>query len=275
MNHLRVTIPITDASLQEVVIAWLTEIGYEGFEQLDQGLEAYLPEPSFDAGALEALLAAHGLTYNIDILPEKNWNEEWEKNFSPVVVGDFCGIRAHFHAPIGGVREELIITPKMSFGTGHHATTHMMIQAMQRIAFDERVVLDFGTGTGVLAILAERLGAASIWAIDNDDWSIENVRENVQVNHCLKIKTRKMSQVPEDLMFDIILANVNKRVLLLQMKRMGQQLTPEGVLLMSGLLHEDMEDIENEAEICDLSIRDSMASGSWICLEMEKSKLST
>lgn len=275
MNHLRVTIPVTDNSIQEILIACLTELGYEGFEQQEDSLHAYMPGSAIDTAALDTMLGRYGLAYVTDILPERNWNEEWERNFSPVVVDDFCAIRAFFHAPVAGVREQLIITPKMSFGTGHHATTYMMIQAMRQLDFKCRRVLDFGTGTGVLAILAERLGAASVLAIDNDDWSIENARENIEGNQCLKVKTRKFSQIVEDLVFDIILANIDKHTLLLEMKRMEQQLTQGGVILIGGLLQEDAENIENEAAICDLSVSDRMGRGGWICLKMEKTKLST
>ena len=284
MNHLQVTIPAADPALQEMLIALLSTIGYEGFEQQDDALQAFIPEAQFDAEALDQLLQGvpgrlpqpgARLSYSTVRLEERNWNEEWEKNFQPVQVEGFCAIRAHFHAPVRGVIHELVITPKMSFGTGHHATTYMMLQAMKDLDFQGRRVLDFGTGTGVLAILAERLGARQVLAIDNDDWSIDNASENVAANHCTRITVRKYDSIPAGEPFDVILANINKHVIVSQLAVMEQQLAPEGVILLSGLLTTDIEDIENEAVKNNLSISLRMTKGSWICLRGEKmSKIS-
>jgi len=248
----------------------LSTLGYEGFEQQDAALQAFVPEEQFDAGALDEILRPKGLSYSMERLEERNWNEEWEKNFQPVQVEGFCAIRAHFHAPIPGVVHELVITPKMSFGTGHHATTYMMLQAMKDLDFRGRRVLDFGTGTGVLAILAERLGAGEVLAIDNDDWSIDNALENVATNHCTHITVRKSDSIPAGEPFDIILANINKHVIVSQLVVIGQQLAPEGVILLSGLLVDDIKDIESEALRNNLSISLRMTKGSWICLQSEK-----
>ena len=271
MNHLQITIVVTDPGQQEILIALLIGLDYEGFEQQPDALLAFLPEAGFDAAGLESILQPMDLAYTTTLLPEKNWNEEWEANFAPVQVGDFCAVRAHFHAPVTGVAHELIITPKMSFGTGHHATTYMMLQSMERLDLEGRMVLDFGTGTGVLAILAERLGAAGVLAIDIDDWSIENARENITENHCIKIITRKIDNIPENQRFDIILANINKHVLLREMAKMAQQLNSGGVILMSGLWQDDCEDIENQAAKNNLSVSDRVTRGSWCCLKLEKS----
>ena len=270
MNHLQITIPTADPDVQEILIALLSTVGYEGFEQQDVALQAFLPEEQFDAGALDEVLRPKGLSYSAVRLEERNWNEEWEKNFQPVQVEGFCAIRAHFHAPIPGVEHELIITPKMSFGTGHHATTYMMLQAMKDLDFRGRRVLDFGTGTGVLAILAERLGAGEVLAIDNDDWSIDNALENVATNHCTRITVRKSDSIPTGELFDIILANINKHVIVSQLVVIEQQLAPGGVILLSGLLVDDIKDIESEALRNNLSISLRMTKGSWICLQSEK-----
>jgi ribosomal protein L11 methyltransferase len=290
MHHLQVTISTADPALQEILIALLPALGYEGFEQQDDALQAFVPEEQFDAGALDQLLRetpglflqpgspragtqqpgagqpSAALRYSTVRLEERNWNEEWEKNFQPVQVEGFCAIRAHFHAPIPGVIHELVITPKMSFGTGHHATTYMMLRAMKDLDFRERRVLDFGTGTGVLAILAEKLGAAEVLAIDNDDWSIDNASENVAANHCTRITVRKSDSIPAGEPFDIILANINKHVIESQLAVMGQQLAPGGVILLSGLLVDDIKDIESEALRNNLSISLRKTKGSWICL---------
>jgi ribosomal protein L11 methyltransferase len=284
MHHLQVTISIADPTLQEILIALLPDLGYEGFEQQDDALQAFVPEEQFDAGALDRLLRetpglfpqpgagqpSAALPYSSLRLEERNWNEEWEKNFQPVLVEGFCAIRAHFHDPIPGVTYELVITPKMSFGTGHHATTYMMLQAMKDLDFRGRRTLDFGTGTGVLAILAEKLGAAEVLAIDNDDWSIDNALENVATNNCSHITVRKSDSIPASEPFHIILANINKHVIVSQLAAMKQQLAPGGVILLSGLLTTDIEDIENEAVKNNLSISLRMTKGDWICLQSEK-----
>ena len=270
MNYLQITIPVNDLSIQEMLIARLAEEGYEGFEEQESSLQAFIPEEKFNPMELEALLSGWELSYTQDRLGAKNWNEEWEKNFQPVVVEDFCAIRASFHPPIGGVQQELVITPKMSFGTGHHATTYMMVAAMQHLDLKDRRVLDFGTGTGVLAILAERLGAKEVLAIDYDDWSIENALENVGENHCTSITVKKADSIPEGPLFDIILANINKHVILKELHAIRQQLEQGGVILLSGLLHEDFDDMENEALKNDLSISQRMTRGNWICLKLTK-----
>jgi ribosomal protein L11 methyltransferase len=269
MHYLQITIPTTDAPLQEILIAQLSALGYEGFEQEETFLRAFLPEDRFDSASLNSLLAPWQLTYDQDRLEERNWNEEWEKNFQPVVVEGFCGIRAHFHAPTPGVRYDLVITPKMSFGTGHHATTYMMVQEMEHLDFQAQRVLDFGTGTGVLAILAEQRGAREVVAIDHDDWSIENARENTAANHCTRISVIKTDTIPPT-PFDIILANINKHVILQQLPAIGQHLKEGGVILLSGLLQEDEQDIREAAALNNLPISERMTKGNWICLKAGK-----
>jgi ribosomal protein L11 methyltransferase len=270
--HINISIK-ADTGLQEVLVALLADIGYEGFEQLEGTLEAYVPESRFDERQLRQLLEPFGVAFSIASIAEKNWNEQWEKSFQPVVVEGFCAVRAHFHDPIPGVPYELVITPKMSFGTGHHATTYLMLQAMQQLAFTGRRVLDFGTGTGVLAILAERMGAVSVLAIDLDDWSIANARENLDANRCTRITIEKRDTIsglggP----FDLILANINKHVILEQLSGMEQQLANGGVILLSGLLQNDTEDIENEAAKNNLAISVRRMKDNWILLKTEKIK---
>ncbi len=263
--------------IKDILIARLSEAGFEGFEEEERTpaggmgtLHAYIPEDRFDAVVLEGLLSPWGLTAQQTRIAERNWNEEWEKNFEPVVVDGFCGIRAFFHPPATGVEYDLVITPKMSFGTGHHATTYMMISAMRRLGFNDQAVLDFGTGTGVLAILAEKLGASNVLAIDHDDWCIENAKENIRENGCSHIVIEKMEVMPRNNLFSIILANINKNIILDQMDAMGQQLRPGGVILLSGLLQQDIEDIEKKAARIELTISDRMTKNNWLCLKLER-----
>jgi len=269
MNYIQISISSPEIE-QEMLIALLSEWGYEGFEQEERFLQAFIPEESFDKAALEALLQPFGLGYVAGRIEEKNWNEEWEKNFEPVVVGAFCAVRAFFHAPLPGVQYDLLITPKMSFGTGHHATTYLMLSTMQTLDFAGKSVLDFGTGTGVLAILAEKLGARDVLAIDCDDWSIENARENIAENHCTAIRLEKAEKIPAEGFFDVILANINRNIILRELDQMGQHLADGGVILLSGLLENDYEAIEKKAFQTQLPISERMTKNNWICLRLAK-----
>jgi ribosomal protein L11 methyltransferase len=270
MNYIQISITVSDPSIQEILIARLSESSYEGFEEQESSLQAFIPEEKFDPIQLEELLAPWQLTYTREQIKARNWNAEWEKNFEPVVVEGFCAIRASFHPSFKDVQQELVITPKMSFGTGHHATTYMMVAAMQHLDLKDKQVLDFGTGTGVLAILAEKLGAERVVAIDYDDWSIENALENVKENHCRKIAVQKADSTPKEQGFDVILANINKHVILKELHAIGQQLNKGGVILLSGLLHEDFTDIEKSALKEDLTIVEQKTRGNWTLLKLTK-----
>ena len=160
------------------------------------------------------------------------------------MIHDFAAVRAHFHEPIHTTKHEIIITPKMSFGTGHHATTYLMKEAMEQVDFTGKKVFDFGTGTGILAILAEKLGASSVLATDIDTWCIENTSENIEQNSCSHIEAKLSDQAEQNQKFDVILANINKNVLLATIPTLYRQLNPNGVILLSGLLESDIEDIE-------------------------------
>ena len=243
MDSLQICIEANEEQ-QEILISELSELGSDGFQQMDKYLIAYFNEYGFNSYEVNEKLK--NLKFNITSLPEQNWNSVWESNFHPVVINDFCAIRAHFHDPIHTVEHEIIITPKMSFGTGHHATTHMMIQQMKDLDFRNKSVLDFGTGTGILAILAEKLGASDITAIDNDEWSIINARENCVTNHSKIIKIIFSSQIPDE-NFDIILTNINRNIIFKYLELLRKTINKKGFILMSGLLTND----ENEmVETC-------------------------
>lgn len=229
-----------DEPRQELLISLLSDLGAEGFEQTDDRLTAYFNALQFPSYEVNGLL--QGERYEMQTLEEQNWNAVWESNFPPVIVGDFCAVRAEFHAPIPGVAYELVITPKMSFGTGHHATTWMMIDAMKYLDFQGARVFDFGTGTGILAILAEKLGAASVTAIDVDDWSIRNATENVERNNCCKISLSLSTNIPSA-EFDVVLANINRNVILQYLPYLEGCVRSGGHLLLSGLLTTDETDL--------------------------------
>jgi ribosomal protein L11 methyltransferase len=265
-KYLQLTIKASPPE-QAILIALLSELPFDGFEENDDQLLAFSSEKNFAEAAVERILSARSLSYTKDFIEQTNWNEEWEKNFEPIIVEDFCGIRANFHPAINNVRHELIITPKMSFGTGHHATTYLMIEAMKEIAFNNKAVLDLGTGTGILAILAEKSGAKRIIAIDNDEWSILNARENIEANHCRHIQLKQTDGISiQEEEFDIILANINRNVILDQLPLIRQHLKPSSVVLMSGLMKEDLDLILEHTRNNSLDIISKSLKDNWICL---------
>lgn len=247
-NYIQVTITTTDAGVLEQLIAELDVLGYSGFEEQAPGLLAWIPEADFSESSLNCLLSKYNINYCKSIIKEDNWNAVWESAFEPVLVEDFVGIRAYFHAPLTGVRHELLITPKMSFGTGHHATTWMMMLLMRDVSFAGKSVLDFGTGTGVLAILAEKLGAASILAVDNDQWSIDNASENIENNSCKNIEIQLVDNINNVEKRDCLLANINRNILLANFADMSSAVKVGGYILLSGILEADIPAIRAEAD---------------------------
>ena len=269
-SYTQIQINTSDANLQETLIALLADEGFEGFEEHTNYLLAYVPSVQFDASVVQAIVEGLGLEFSVDTMPEQNWNAVWESNFEPVIVDDFVAIRAHFHTPISGVEHELVITPKMSFGTGHHATTHLVMQAMRNIAFTGKWVFDFGTGTGILAILAEKLGAAHVYAIDNDDWSVENAIENATNNQCNKVDVVKGFDAQVKEQFDVTLANINKHVILPNLAALTEGLKSGGTLILSGLLIEDEADILQATVNTALVHQQTTTRNQWICMQFER-----
>ena len=250
----------------DLLIAQLNEIGFDGFEEEESKLKAFIPINDFIEAAVKEIATSQNLSFTQTTIEETNWNDVWESNFQPVIVDDFVGIRADFHEPITEVEHEIVITPKMSFGTGHHATTFMMIQQMKEIEFAGKSVFDFGTGTGILAVLAEKLGASKIFAVDYDEWSIENAAENLKRNNCSKFELKKADNAAGDEQYDIILANINKNVILDNLSALVKQLAPTGILLLSGLLETDETGILTEAGKFPLLFKGKIAMNKWVAL---------
>ena len=269
-SYIQIEFQKISPEVSELLIAELSEIGYEGFEEKENGLVAFIPSYNFDEKILNEVITKYAVSFLKSIIEENNWNAIWESNFEPISVDDFVGLRADFHEPIKGVEHEIVITPKMSFGTGHHATTFMMIQQMREIDFKEKTVFDFGTGTGILAILAERLGAASILAIDNDDWSITNASENLEKNNCIKVKLEKADSIIDNKHYDIILANINKNIILDNLSSLIKRLSPTGTLLLSGLLTEDEADIVAAAATFSLTTCKITSKNYWISIRFTR-----
>jgi len=269
MSHIAVTITCAP-ELAEVLIAQLSDAGYEGFEEKTGQLIAYIPAVSFDETALAALLQPYGTPFTKEEIRPENWNALWESNFEPVLAGSFCGIRAGFHPPFEPAPEhEIVITPKMSFGTGHHATTFSMIQLMQQLDLSGKKVFDFGTGTGILAILAARMGAAQVDAIDIDDWAVENGRENIAGNQVQQVRiwqANSLQDIPGP--YDALLANINRNVLLQSMPGMRRLLAPGGQLLLSGILVVDEPAILESAAAQGLLTQHRVEKDNWLALSL-------
>lgn len=253
---------------REVLVAWLESIGYEGFWEEEQALHAYVPAENYDPGELQAILDQASVPMEAvtvrDLVPQ-NWNQLWESNYPPVRVGDWCQIVTPFHEVLPGIAYTLHITPKMSFGTGHHATTRLMLQALRGLNVAGSRVLDMGCGTGVLAILAARMGAGPVVAIDIDPWSQENAIENAALNGCdqIEVLLGGTEVLPAGL-FDIILANINRNVLLADMEAYVEHLRPGGTLLISGFHPEDLPLLHEEAARLGLQPVEQWQEANWV-----------
>lgn len=266
-DYIQLSFQNISAEQNDLLIAALSMAGFEGFEEAEHSLQSFIPVEEFEENRVLEIAARYQVAYSKTVIKETNWNAVWESNFQPVIVDDFVAIRAHFHETIPGVEHEIVITPKMSFGTGHHATTFMMIRMMREIDCKNKTVFDFGTGTGILAILAAGLGAHSVIAVDHDDWSIENTRENLQKNCCTVVDTRKADNADTGEQFDIILANINKNVILDNISLLSSQLNKAGILLLSGLLEEDEHDIVQAAKAVHCTLEKKIIQNGWICLK--------
>jgi ribosomal protein L11 methyltransferase len=267
-NYIQIEFQNISSEQSDLLVAQLNEIGFSGFEEEENNLKAFIPANDFTEVTVKEIAASQSISFTQSVIEETNWNAVWESNFQPVIVDDFVGIRADFHEPIIGVEHEIVITPKMSFGTGHHATTFMMIQRMREIDFAGKTVFDFGTGTGVLAILAEKLGADKIIAVDNDDWSISNAAENIDKNQCRRVQLMKADNAIAAEKFHIILANINKNVIVDNFTVLAGNMETGATLLLSGLMKEDKADIWQLANQHNVRITKEISQGEWICLSL-------
>lgn len=264
-DFIKVEIKIESNEQKDILIAELSELGYE-FEEIKNILAAYISAANFNRNDLDKILNNKNLSYSLSDVYNKNWNSEWEAGFQPVVIDGYCCVRASFHDPVPGVLYDLIVTPRMSFGTGHHATTYMMIQGMRRLKVEGSTVFDFGTGTGVLAILAHKMGAGRVVAIDNDDWSIENATANFIENNASAVKLLKADKPDLSEQFDIVLANINRNIILQNISLIKQHLVPNGVVLLSGLLRDDKDRVLEAVEKEGLRMSFTLEREGWICL---------
>lgn len=277
MTYLCITISLPD-SLHEAAIALLAEHGYDTFEEQPQSLKAYIPQTDFSEDALRETLGIFTETadiqaaYTIEEMPDQNWNAEWESSYESIEVDDFCQIVPSFREPKAGFVHSIEITPKMSFGTGHHETTRLMIRQMRKLSLADTTVLDMGCGTGILGILALKMGAARAVLIDIDPWSEENCRENAALNQVAEqseILLGDASKIPT-ITFDGILANINRNVLLNDAAIYAQHLVAGGWLLLSGFYTTDIPQILASYEPQGFTLQGEISENNWVSLLLRK-----
>ena len=257
----------------EMLIAQLGYVGFESFVEQDNGVKAYIQKQEWNSKILEDVFLLHSNEFNITFeyneIAQTNWNEEWEKNFNPIQVDDLVSIRAPFHTN-PSLQFDIVIEPKMSFGTGHHETTHMMVQHLLALDLDTKKVLDMGCGTGILAIFAEMKGAKPIDAIDIDRWCYENSLENIQRNNCNHITVYEGDASVLKEKYDVIIANINRNILLSDMKTYTDCLNENGVLLLSGFYKEDIVIIEDEVTKHGVTFETMIQRNNWVALKYVK-----
>ena len=262
--------------MADILAAELAEIGFDSFVPGENGMQAFIPENKFDESSLKQLIADYpievAVSYEIITVASKNWNEEWEKHyFEPIVIGDECVIHSSFHKNVPEAKYDIIIDPKMSFGTGHHETTSLVIGEILKMDLTNKKVLDMGCGTAVLAILAAMRGASQLLAIDIDSWCTENSLENIALNKVSGIEVKLGgAELLDGLHFDIILANINRNILLADIEKYAACLSSGGKLFMSGFYKADIPVIEAEVNRNELELIDFNEKNNWVVVKSVK-----
>lgn len=255
----------------DILIAELGEVGFESFVETEEGLSAYIQKEDWNENILEDIQILNSkeieIHYTFEEIEQTNWNIEWEKNFNPIIVDDVCTVRAPFHEKPNTIYD-IVIEPKMSFGTGHHETTYMMIQHILKNDFTNKSVLDMGCGTGILAILAEMKGAKPIDAIDYDNWCYLNSLENVDRNDCKHITVLEGdARLLKNRSYDIIIANINRNILLNDINVYVGCLNKNGLLFLSGFYRDDISSIEEECNKYNLKLVEFIEENNWVSLK--------
>jgi ribosomal protein L11 methyltransferase len=269
MDFIEVALTV-NPEFADILTAEMGELGFDAFEDTAEGFNAYIDEDKFSQEELDRMLARYTdfvqVEYQVQKIARQNWNEEWERNFHPLFIADQVSVRASFHEKPANAKFDIVINPKMSFGTGHHETTTLMIE--NQLTFDHKGkrVLDMGCGTGILAIMAGELGAAEIVAVEIEDWTVENARENAELNNYSSIEVRLggAETIEGDQPYDIILANINRNVLLEDMPAYVAVLKPEGILLLSGFYTEDLSAIQERATELGLHYVSHRVKNNWV-----------
>jgi ribosomal protein L11 methyltransferase len=276
MNYVEVDLKV-DSEFSEILMAELGEVGFESFVETDEGLLAYIQEGDFDENNLNEITGKYQDLTTIAAtwksLERRNWNEEWEKSYEPIEVGGQIRVRATFHEPDPAFKYDLLIQPKMSFGTGHHETTWLVMNEQLSLPHQGLSVMDVGCGTGILAILASKLGASNLLGFDIDEWAVENTRENFAMNNLsatAEVFQGTITEVPAEQIFGGILANINRNILLSEIPKYVAHLSQGGWLVTSGFYETDQADIEQCAAESGLKKLRSNTRNQWATVVFEK-----
>lgn len=276
MNYIELTVVVEPKEQgSDVLIAQLSELGFESFVENEKGFVAYIQEEEYSEEEIELTFGDFAdvfeLSFSSKTIGQQNWNKEWESSFQPIDVEGKCYIRAPFHEPKAGYTYDVIIEPKMSFGTGHHNTTQLMLGKLMLLNVKNKSLLDMGCGTGVLAIVASMMGSNPITAIDIDDWSYENTIENLAKNNINNVDVHKGdAQILQKKLFHVILANINKNVLLADLPLYVQSLEKGGDLVLSGFFETDIPQLSDKATGLGLQFEDKKVSDQWTMLHFVK-----
>ena len=278
MQYIQVTFSLSDVAdyQKDLLIDDLANIGYNTFEDKEEGFAAFADVTSYDESALKEVVSRYKTefecSYTVSEIAAENWNEEWEKNFEPLIISDQCYVRATFHEPQTEFEYEIIIDPKMAFGTGHHQTTTMMMRYILSAEVQDKVILDMGCGTGILAILAAKRGAGKLIAIDNDEICYLSTIENAALNGINSITPLcGGKEVIPTIMFEMILANINRNILLDQIAKYASVLKSGGSIFFSGFYEfPDLEMIVNECKLFGISYIDHSKIGEWVAAHFKK-----
>ncbi len=276
MDYTELDIRLKEISpFADILVARLNEIEFESYSEDENGLKAYVQTQLLDKDAVKEIVSEISelteLSFSMNNIKKENWNMQWESNYSPVFINKNCVVRAHFHSVALDVKYEIIITPKMSFGTGHHETTSLMMNEMFNIDFKGKSVLDMGTGTGVLAILASKLGAKDLVGIDFDDWAFENAKENAVLNNISNIHfIHGDANAIGSIRYDVVLANINRNIILNDIEIYVEAMGDTSILLLSGFLEEDIPLILGKAESLGLKLVVLKNKSKWQMLHLKR-----
>ncbi|MFA6199985.1 MAG: 50S ribosomal protein L11 methyltransferase [Bacteroidales bacterium] len=262
----------------EILQSDLCDIGFESFQDTNQGFLAYCPEGTFSETEMMSLIGRFiennpdvNISTKIKEIEQQNWNEEWEKSYPAVLIDDFCYVYAFFHEPLKDIPYNIEISPKMSFGTAHHPTTFQIIELLKTEDVKGKDVMDMGSGTGVLAILSKMKGASYVEAIDNDEWAYENAKENVGKNN-VDVIVRLGNADSLDRSYDVFIANINRNILLQDLKQYSSHIRKDGVLFLSGFYITDVEMLVSEAGKYGFSLDKQISKENWAALRLTKNK---
>lgn len=277
MEYTKVNVIITplNSIANDLLMAQLGDLGFDSFCESETGFEAYIPSKDYQSEVVNQLeLPFDGvqLSFETEVIPDQNWNKVWEDNFfQPIVIGQDCVVRSSFHPPVDGIKYDILIDPKMAFGTGHHSTTSLMVQHILETEMTDQRILDMGCGTGILGMLCSMRGCQSVLGIDIDEWAYNNAIENMELNHIENMEIQLGgAELLKDQSFDIVLANINRNILLEDMQNYADVLKPGGLLLLSGFYSEDLEIITKETQKHQLGYLSHKTDNNWVAAAYKK-----